>query len=659
MTVSSLERVLDQLLKTGLISKRDFRELRERQNPDDTLPSVAGVTRKLVTSGVLTQFQADQLCDGQSERLVLGEYVLIDLLGTGGMGEVYLARHQMMEREVAIKLLVPKSSELIESVERFKREVRAAARLSHPNIVSALDAGVRDGQYYLVMEYVRGRNLSMLVKSRGTVRLDRALDYVIQAGQGLEYAHRQVIIHRDVKPSNLLVGEDGTVKVSDLGLSRVLKGTEQVKEVNSQGDGLTSSGMIMGTVDFMSPEQAVSPRDADERADIYGLGCTLYYLATGETVFHGDTPMGRLIAHREEAVPKFTDAVPHAPPELNDVFSRMLAKDPDDRYMTMSDALRDLRSCLRQVQEKQSSVPDTQNRPLEKLQTRRMSRAVGLTLLAGATVAFAAFSWWQPWPADRSLAGIGMSEGELLQPAHPDPVEEESSFHRITVDSPPTDVLQLIDLETVRKTGSDWHFEEDGANLIMGKGAAIIRIGLPVVVPDSYWLTVDVRRVPDSRYTKGPFVVGLAVGSGSCYAAFDAHRATGQRISFMGSSRFTGATLVTSPFCRIPDDEFVTVRIEISVDGPDSATVRAGIDDSELMEWTGKPDDIEIRDGWASGWPEQLTLCTNLETGYVIRGIHAGPGRLPPLNPAPEQDAARVPQESAGRELPAAQSPSP
>ncbi len=225
--------MLDRLVETGLISKNQFQELRERKNPDDTLPSVAGVTRRLVSRGVLTEFQAEQLSDGEPDRLVIGEYILVDVLGSGGMGEVYLARHRMMQREVAIKLLVPRSSEVIESIERFKREVRAAARLTHPNVVTALDAGVRDKQYYLVMECVKGRNLAYLVKSQGAIRLDRALDYTIQAGQGLEYAHRQGIIHRDVKPSNLLVGEDGTVKVSDLGLSRVLQTNEEVTVVRN------------------------------------------------------------------------------------------------------------------------------------------------------------------------------------------------------------------------------------------------------------------------------------------------------------------------------------------------------------------------------------------------------------------------------------------
>ena len=149
MAVSSLKQMLDRLLETGLISDQQFRELGERKNPDDTLPSVAGVTRRLVENGVLTQYQAGHISDGNPERLVIDDYVLVDLLGSGGMGEVYLARHRMMQREVAIKLLVPRSAERIESIERFKREARAAAKLSHPNVVTALDAGVRNNQYYL------------------------------------------------------------------------------------------------------------------------------------------------------------------------------------------------------------------------------------------------------------------------------------------------------------------------------------------------------------------------------------------------------------------------------------------------------------------------------------------------------------------------------
>ena len=184
MTATSLKRVLDQLLETGLISRQQFQELSDRKNPDDTLPSVAGITRRLVEAGALTPYQAGYISDGNPERLVIDEYVLVDLLGSGGMGEVYLARHRIMQREVAIKLLVPRSAELIESIERFKREARAAAKLSHPNVVTALDAGVHNNQYYLVMEYVKGQNLGNLIRTQGAVRLDRALDFSIQARPG-------------------------------------------------------------------------------------------------------------------------------------------------------------------------------------------------------------------------------------------------------------------------------------------------------------------------------------------------------------------------------------------------------------------------------------------------------------------------------------------
>ena len=654
MAVSSLKQMLDRLLETGLISDQQFLELGERKKPDDTLPSIAGVTRRLVDNGVLTQFQANRITEDNPERLVIDEYVLVDVLGAGGMGEVCLARHRMMQREVAIKLLIPRSAESTESIERFKREARAAARLSHPNVVTALDAGVCNNQYYLVMEYVKGQSLGDIVKTQGAVRLDRALDFVIQAGQGIEYAHRQGVIHRDIKPSNLLLSDDGTVKVTDLGLSRVLQPNEKVTEVSEDGDGLTSSGMIMGTVDFMAPEQALTPRDADERADIYGLGCTLYYMATGGTVFTGDTPMARLIAHRETSAPKITDALPNAPKSLDRVLRRMLAKDPDNRYQTIGDALRDLRSCLREFHDGTSDLPDTEYHPVAETKSKQRSRTsivIALIAIAAAIVGTGFVMNSDRSPVDVSPQGEQSAGSPETMPTKKNPPKPQApKIATISSDSEPVNVLQILDLKKARQEGVDWKLENQ--QLVTGRDPSEDKrralLALPVEVCDSYWITLDVRRRPGESFIKGALVIGLRVGTSGCIAAFDAHRQAGTRVSFLDSRREAEGqtTLATSNgFLKIREDEWVTVRIQVSVEESGLAAVSAGIDDIEPIEWQGSPDEVEIANGWAPNWPDQLFIGSNLGTQFEIRNLRIGPGPLPE-NAVQEQPQAETPTDT-------------
>ena len=237
----------------------------------------------------------------------LGEYTLLEELGGGGMGRVFKAVHRKMNRQVAIKLLPPSPIQSPESVERFQREIKALAGLSHPNIVAIHDAGVADGAHYYVMDLIDGRDLARIVKEDGPLSIQQATDYLVQAARGLEYAHSVGVVHRDIKPSNLILDHDGTVKILDLGIARLQPLPEQA------GDDLTRTGCVLGTVDYMAPEQALNTKRADHRADIYSLGCTLYFLLTGQPIFGGDTVMERLVAHREHPAPLLRKACPAAP----------------------------------------------------------------------------------------------------------------------------------------------------------------------------------------------------------------------------------------------------------------------------------------------------------------------------------------------------------
>jgi len=306
-----------------------------------TSRTVEDVAKLLVQNGKLTEYQAATISQGRRQSLVLGDYVLLDILGKGGMGVVFRARHRLMDRVVALKTL-PAAAIKPGTVQRFYREVKAAARLSHRNIVTAYDAGEDAGTHYLVMEYVVGQDLAKTVKEKGPLPLREAIDYAQQAARGLEFAHARGVVHRDVKPSNLLLDREGVIKILDMGLARLnedLVGSSGAME-------LTGTGQIMGTVDYMSPEQAEDVRSADQRSDIYSLGCTLFYLLTRRPVYGGETVLKRILRHRDDPIPSVTEIRPDCPAALDAAIRWMLAKRPQDRPQSMAEIIVALEDCL-------------------------------------------------------------------------------------------------------------------------------------------------------------------------------------------------------------------------------------------------------------------------------------------------------------------------
>ncbi|WP_231746818.1 serine/threonine-protein kinase [Maioricimonas rarisocia] len=341
MTVAELAQ---QLEATGLLSSAELTDARQRISSSAT-DSGESLAKQLVRDGKLTRFQAQLAYGGKAKSLVLGSYVVLDKLGEGGMGQVYKARHRHMKREVAIKLLARQHVKSKMARQRFLREVEAAARLTHPNIVAAFDASEHRGTYFLVMEYVQGQDLKSLVETSGPLQPTQAVKCLLQAARGLAFAHSQNVVHRDIKPSNLLLDEEGTVKVLDMGLARF---EDNVDEAG----GLTGTGMVMGTVDYMAPEQGMDARTADQRADIYSLGCTLYYLLTGRAVFEEDTVLKRIMAHQTHPIPRLPvdDAV------LQSLFERLLAKKVEDRVQTANELISELEQ-WQQQQSQGGSLP--------------------------------------------------------------------------------------------------------------------------------------------------------------------------------------------------------------------------------------------------------------------------------------------------------------
>ncbi|QDT05553.1 Serine/threonine-protein kinase PknB [Rubripirellula lacrimiformis] len=282
----------------------------------------------------------------------IGGYVIQKLIGSGGMGNVYLAEHTRMQRLVAIKMLPIKRMKEVTAVQRFYAEVLAASRLMHPNIVTAFDAGESEqGIHYLAMEFVDGMTLTRWVATRGPLGVGEAAAIIRQAALGLLHAHRAGIIHRDVKPGNLMRASDGTIKVLDLGLARINaaeyyspSGKASAKESAEP----SSKGRLVGTLPFMSPEQLEDPDQADARSDIYSLGATMYFLLTASPPFTGEY-LDQVYGHRHGEIPDLMQARGDVDLRFAHIFSRMMAKKPDERYASLDEVIDDLGQYANQV----------------------------------------------------------------------------------------------------------------------------------------------------------------------------------------------------------------------------------------------------------------------------------------------------------------------
>jgi serine/threonine protein kinase len=262
-------------------------------------------------------------------------YRILELLGSGGMGTVFKAEHRLMERVVALKIIRKDLMDRPAAIERFPQEVRAAARLIHPHIVTAYDAEQAGDVHFLVMEYVEGKSLDRLLAQSGRIPVDQACDWVHQAALGLQHAWEQGMVHRDIKPGNLLLTPGGQVKILDFGLARFANET-------APGGGLTLEGSMVGTPDYMAPEQAEAAGKADIRADIYSLGCTLYHLLAGEPPFPEGAPLHKLVSHQTRQPRPLTELRADVTGDLAQVVQRMLAKDPAQRYQTPAEVAREL-----------------------------------------------------------------------------------------------------------------------------------------------------------------------------------------------------------------------------------------------------------------------------------------------------------------------------
>lgn len=330
---ATVAELLDLVQKSGVAEETRLATHLEKLKKSGAIPSepakLAGI---LVRDGLLTYFQAEQLLLGKYKRFSLGKYKVLEKLGSGGMGTVFLCEHKLMRRRVAVKVLPTAKAQDEASLGRFYREARAVAAVDHPNIVRAYDIDQDENLHFLVMEYVDGTNLQDLVKKFGALDVVRACHYMYGAAVGLQHACEIGLIHRDIKPGNILLDRSGVVKILDMGLARLLHDTE---------DNLTKQydENILGTADYLSPEQAEDSHTVDIRSDIYSLGATFYFLLTGQQPFPEGTIPQKLIWHRSRQPKSVRELRPEVPEEVVAIVTKMMAKKPEDRFQTPAEVM--------------------------------------------------------------------------------------------------------------------------------------------------------------------------------------------------------------------------------------------------------------------------------------------------------------------------------
>jgi len=375
-----------------------------------------------------------------SSTVLSGRYRLESKLGSGGMSTVYLALDEVLDRPVAVKLLHREISDEADQLERFRREARTAARLSHPNLVGVIDAGEDDGRPYIVFEYIEGRTLKRRLQEEGRLPVDEAVAYAIEIGRGLTAAHARRLVHRDVKPQNVLIDPDGRAKVTDFGIARSL-----------EQKGMTATGRVLGTTDYVSPEQAMG-EDVDERSDVYSLGVVLYEMLTGDVPFRAETQVGVAMKHVNEPMPDVQAKRPEVSAAVASVVDRATTKDPRDRYNTVAEMVRDLEQTLEVEAARRggtsgeaTSVLDSVPAHRRRLGGRRRISGSGIALalvllaLAAAAVIFASRL---DLGSDDQPSRSGTSEVRLSSNAasefDPEGDQRETGTEQLAVDSNPT-----------------------------------------------------------------------------------------------------------------------------------------------------------------------------------------------------------------------------
>ncbi len=409
---------LDRLERSGLVTKDKAPQVRDglKERGVD-LDDPKAIAKALVESETLTQWQSEKLLQGKHKGFFLGSYRLLKPLGKGGMGAVFLAEHEMMRRRCAIKVLPHSSIKEGSSVlQRFYVEAQAVAALDHQNIVRAYDVSkeMKDNKeiHFLVMEYVEGEDVQIMVNENGSLDYVSAADFVRQTANGLAHAHENGLVHRDIKPANLLVDKKGVVKILDLGLARFFDDGEQASLTKAHNE------TVLGTADFLSPEQALNSHDVDHRTDIYSLGCTAYFMVTGHPPFPDGTVAQRLVAHQVKSPKPIREERADAPADLIAIIDKMMAKEPEKRFQTAPDIATTLAAWLiehgGEAWKRQHSEISGDSGLLKMLTAREPTRAMSSPTAETAELGLAPDEDDKPIPAGKSGSSIAKASGSSI-----------------------------------------------------------------------------------------------------------------------------------------------------------------------------------------------------------------------------------------------------
>jgi eukaryotic-like serine/threonine-protein kinase len=343
--------LLPVIKSSGVLGERQLAEIKAKVLHGDYPMDPTALADCLIRDKILTSFQAKRFLSNRPQGLIVGRYIILDRIGSGSMGRVYKAHHVMMDRVVALKIIAPEIAANDRVVARFQREMKLVGRLDHPNVVRAFDADQIHRVLFIVMEYVSGISLGDRLKKKGPISPAEMIDYATQSALGLAHAHEQGIVHRDVKPTNILLTEDRKVKLLDLGLGVLM-------EADSAATFATADGIAVGTVDYMSPEQACG-RDVDGRSDLYSLGCSMYHLMTAKLPFTGTTPIERLGKRISGRHVPITEHLPDLPGNFVRVLDKLMAHKPHERYATAAEAAEALQALIRPKAKPAASAQST------------------------------------------------------------------------------------------------------------------------------------------------------------------------------------------------------------------------------------------------------------------------------------------------------------